>query len=159
MNINALVDTLSAAIATDPDLTAWCQANYGRGPTVFVSFDERNPPAAGDLPAVILYPVSKAVGLLRAGKDHGVMVECWLENDGLHSRDGIGNIVEYTGTRHIEQMRKLVETVASGIDTGDTILAEAAIEYDTISHFPAFFAVMLLTYQEESVPLGADRME
>ena len=159
MNINTLIDTLSAAVATDADLSAWCQANYGRGPMVFIGFDERNPPAADDLPAVILYPVSKAVGLMRTGKDHGVMVECWLENDGLRPRDGIANIVEYTGSYHIEQIRKLVENVSRSIDTGDAILAEADIEYDTVSHFPAFFAVMLLTYQEESVPLGADRME
>lgn len=159
MNINTIKDALSAAIAADAALTAWCQTNYANDPTVFVGMDARNPPSVEKMPAVIVYPVSKSVGLARPQKDHEMVVDCWLHDSGMRERIGFSNIIEYAGIHNVEEMRKLVETVAAGLSDGETYLADAAIEYDVIEQFPIFSAAMLLTYQEESVPMGADFME
>lgn len=159
MDINTLMDAVSAALAADEDLASWADDNYAATLKVFVSRDLQDPPAEADMPCLIVYPISKRVGRFETSKEHGVLVEAWLKDASVRDRDGYANIVEYTGSANIEALRKLAETAVAGVDTGNVIMATVEVEYDTVSMFPLFFAIMALTFIDESVPMGADRLE
>lgn len=158
MNITTMIDAISAAIAQDSAIAAWCTTTYGHTHKVFVSLDLRNPPGQDDCPYVALWPDDKLVGYGISEKGHGLMFDISVYDESTRTHDGIGNLVEYNGVARVEALRKLVETAVAGVDLGNVSLENIDIQYDSPESFPFFTAGMAVSFQEENM-LGADYLE
>jgi hypothetical protein len=158
MNINTLLNALVNAIATDADLTAWCNTTYGRQHKVFVNIDKRNPPGEEDCPFVIIFPIQKRVGRGGVGqKLHGFEADCCIYNEDSGTPTE-PNVLWCTGVTEIEAFRKKVETAIANINISNILLETIDIEYEVIESFPFLWAGMTLIITE-TVTIGSDPLE
>jgi len=155
MNINTLLDSISEAIATDSDISTWCNANYSDGVSVYVNIDSRKPPRQDDCPLVLVYPVAKFCGQRENEKQHVFSIGCCVYDESRASHAGISNITEYAGVKNAEALRKYVETAIAGLTLTNCEISPVEVEYDPIESFPFIWALMTITIVE-AVTIGSD---
>lgn len=140
MDINTLMTDLAEAVATDSDVESWCQAQYEKSIKVFMNFDVRNPPQAADCPCVCLYPAEKQYGGSTYADAVGNVVMVYDEGEETHA--DIDNILQFSGPKNIEHLRKLVLRAQAGVieATNNSRIDAISVDYDTISQFPFMLA-------------------
>lgn len=136
MDMNTLLDDVMEAVAQDSATDDWCKANYGQAIQVYGNFDEREPPAEADCPAVAIYPSRKDYG----GQvyDDGLEFVAIIHDETSVSHAGISNITHYTGVKNIEALRKLIlsaiHAVVAATDT--SAIRRVGVDYEPIEFFP-----------------------
>lgn len=95
-----------AALLSDAELMAWCTAQFGRKATVWLGFDNSNPPDDGECPFVAIAAVEQARGGERGEIMWRLMVMVELANFELVSD---GSSRTYTGFLQAETLRELAE--------------------------------------------------
>lgn len=140
MDINPLLTSLAETIASDADLEAWCQAEYGRSVQVRINFDTRLLVGEGDCPCVCVHPGEKQYG----GNTYAdaVNLDCMVDDDRMRGHAGYDTVIEYQGVYNVETMRKLVLTAAAGVieATDDSRINSISVDYDAIQWFPRIVA-------------------
>ncbi|MCF8094470.1 MAG: hypothetical protein K9J79_03825 [Desulfobacteraceae bacterium] len=135
MDIEQLMNDLAEAIATDADIETWCQNEYGKSVRVFMNFDVRNPPKKEDCPCVCLYPTEKQYGGSTYADAIGNVVMVYDKRS--ESRADIENILQFTGPKNVEHLRKLALRAQAGVveATESSRIESVSVDYDTISQF------------------------
>lgn len=62
ITLSAILDRAAAKLATDAALLAWCQAQFGKAPLIFIGLDEQNPPGVDQCPCIVLRPTHAVDG-------------------------------------------------------------------------------------------------
>ena len=122
-------------IAADAALNAWCQANYTKNTSVYLGFDDDDPPKASDYPVVGIISSTRVRGADKHKDVWDVEISSLLENDGKQS---ISNGITYTGFLHAESMRDLVENALYRAKIANIETAGASAIF---SNYPEFEAV------------------
>jgi hypothetical protein len=147
MDINTLIDSLAEGIANDATLKNWANVSYAQDVTVFLNFDERNPPTSDQCPAVCVFPADKSY----SGGRYLDTIEyvCILHDAEAREHVSIADIVEYVGVRHIETFRRHVLAVIAAIieDTDTSRISDVSVAFDTITQFPYILAETVLTIE------------
>lgn len=145
MTTAEVLQAAQAALLADSGLTAWCTAQFGRAPTVWLGIDNNQPPAESDYPVVAIATVEQARGLGRGEIGWRVMIGVGLVNDELLS---VGLARTYTGFLQAETLRELAENALyrariPGLTVGLDSEAEASSE----SYHPLYvsYTTMLIS--------------
>jgi len=127
------------AIATDSALLAWCVAQFGKSPSVWVGIDEENPPAASQYPVIALLKIDQIRG---GSKDENV----WELTLGIAvSNNGIvtsGITYTYTGMLQAETLRELAE---DSIYRAKLSSADSDGQSMSINDYPLFISFSVMT--------------
>ena len=156
MDINNLMETLTAALADDASISDWAASEYGRSHKVFENIDMREPPDKDDCPLVAVRPDTKTGGLNHDGKEH-ILVFGFLVLDDERPVDAHG-VIRFKGGRQAEEFRKLAFSVIENNIPADGHIMEVETEYDTISQFPYIFVNMTVLITEPKT-IGTDPFE
>jgi len=145
MDFWPLIEKIRDAVKDNADIKAWCQSNYGSDHTVYIGYDEEDPPPSSDYPIVVVSPAEQGRSL---NVDYGPMeveIGFGLE-DGTKSTSG--NVVTYAGVQKILQFRKTVEDVlfSSSTDYGGAWIEEAEEIIEPVEFFPLFVSVVAYTF-------------
>jgi len=106
MDTRELLTAIRDTIANDQALRAWCNAEFGSGPTVCLGIDDNNKPKPEDYPVVAVVGVEQIRG--QAGREN-----LWIVELGVAVRNEeikvSGNILTRTGFLQAETLRELAE--------------------------------------------------
>lgn len=64
LTLAAMLDKAATALAGNQDLLDFCDEKYGKPPTIFVTVDAKNLPAADHCPMIVLIPNFKEEGMI-----------------------------------------------------------------------------------------------
>ena len=148
MELWDLLTKIRDRLKDDADIKAWCQANYSSDHTLYISYDERNPPPDDDFPILVISAVEQNRSL---GEDYGpMMIEIGY---GVYddTKTTSGNVVTYAGLQNILGFRETVETVLFALNP-DSDLGGAWIEgahelIEPVEAFPVFISNVLYTFR------------
>ncbi len=145
-DMNNTIETIGDEIAVDSAVTAWCRSEYGSGHTVYENCDSRQRPPKGACPLVIVGPLTRAGGLSRKVKDHGIGIACVVHDE--RKTTSTAGVVRFVGGRNVEAFRGLVLDCVTGLSLPGLKLSEVEVSYDTIEQFPFVSANMSLVFTQ-----------
>lgn len=158
MNLNAFVNTLASALATDAQLQGWSVTKYDAPVTIYKNFDARYPPSTAETPFVVLIPEERVVGHGRSTKTHRLTAWVAVHDDAYADAVIEDNIVAYAGIDELETLcNRVIRVTAAACDAFEVDLDEALTMYDTIEHFPYIEAFITFTITDPT-PLGTDHL-
>jgi len=151
MEIYDLLKDSSTAIATDSDITAWCQATFGSAHEVLIDEDLRDP--SGDAPAVRLHSPFKRAHQEQRLVDHGFYVYV-LINSTPDAVNPESNLAEFAAT---EYLMTFIDKIIGAIYAAKPAAAvmEFDLSTDTITSFPYFEADLAVVFSQHLV-IGQD---
>lgn len=129
---------LQAAIVADSALNAWCLAEFGSSPTVWIGLDEQNPPVEADYPLVSLVGIDQGRGEARGEIQWQVHVGCGVVNSVLLAPEGAATRT-YSGLLQAETLRELTENAFYRMrPAGVTIGVDSSGEASSVSYHPLY---------------------
>jgi len=130
------------AVYGNAAVQAFCQAAYGRGPTLIYGIDPENPPGQGSYPIVTVVSAVRGASLARNAAEYNLGFLVAVNNDALTTS---GGVTRYTGMVEAGDLAELVEFAVVGQLRQQfpqiTIDAEIGIESD----YPLFGGVITIT--------------
>lgn len=138
-----MIESVRDILAADTDVNAWCQANFGRGLTVYVGIDEAQPAPPED------YPLAALVDL-RARAGNAANRRTWELLLGLgviaETVSVTGNVHTYTGLLQAEELRDLAENaLLKGLALPGVSARGVSAR---INMFPTFVSYTLVSIEE-----------
>lgn len=158
MDVIALANNISRAVATDASLASWCNTTYGREHRVFKRIDRRNPPGQNDCPFVVIRPIGKSSGERRERKSHSVKVDVCVFDASNDPDDALYGVDSYQAESDLELFRQKVLTSVRAADRGQCEIDEVDVVYDSIEAYPFVHADMVLDFGEAWMT-GVDPLE
>ena len=146
----AYLSLFARAIAQDAGLATWAAINYSPATqvAVYMNVDPDNLPGEADCPLVVIRPEGFGTGREVADETAAFLVHCMLYDETTNTNPGADNITEYTGVENICDFRRRVAAVMAACSLGDGEIRVVGGDYDTISDFPFFEAVMRVEITE-----------
>lgn len=145
-DINALITTLTDAVAADNAVATYCDTTYNTTLTVYENCDSREDPPASACPLVIMSALQKSGGMGLQEKTHSIGASVVVHDEAKDTTDA--GVVRYLGGRRVEALRKLVLAAITAKTPEALQLMGVDIDYDTIEQFPFISANMVLTFNE-----------
>ncbi len=144
LGFSGIIERFKNAILAHEPLAAWCQDQFGKGLTLIIGMDQRNPPGETECPLIILTPEGPAIdGDAPDGREHRypIGIRWGVVNEGV-IRDG--NVITYPGQAQADRMGQLIwDALQAGC--GDMLLPLAEPELEAIAYFPLIPGWMLVT--------------
>lgn len=139
-----IIERFKDAILAYEPLAVWCQDQFGKGLTLYIGMDQRNPPGKAECPLIILTPEGTATdGESPDGREHRYPIGIrW----GVVNEDVIkvGNVITYPGQAQADRMGQLIwDALQAGCI--DMSLPFAEPEMEPIAYFPLIPGWMLVT--------------
>lgn len=106
MTTAELLRLMQSTLIADSALGAWCQAELGRAPTIWLGIDEQNPPPEDDYPLVAIVGVDQLRGGARAEIQWQVHLGAGVVNPEITTNL---NARSYSGLMQAETLRELAE--------------------------------------------------
>jgi hypothetical protein len=148
MDISALVGYVRDVMKNATAISTWCNTNYHTGHTIYIGYDENNPPEQDEYPVIVISPVEQDRSL---AVDYGpMMIEIGygIIDD---TRTTAGNVITYTGLINIMAFRALVEGVLFGLNPvtslGGAWIESAHEMIEPVEAYPVFVANVLYTFR------------
>jgi len=150
VNADTLIETVRDAVATDDDLSAWCTAQFGALPTVYVDVDEASPPDEGDYPLIALHSHVRSGGTSKNAMVWELDFGCGVFNATRSDTETAGGVTvrTYTGMLQAARLAELVERAAIGALAGVIRNATFSSQCGQISEYPFFAAFTTLTAEQ-----------
>lgn len=101
-----LLEAARDALANDTELSAWCVAQFGTVPTVFLGLDDKSPPEESEYPMVAIIGVDQTRGSSRREIDWRLHMGAGVVNSTVLSVDGKRT---YSGMLEAETLREMAE--------------------------------------------------
>jgi len=149
MDINTLIVTLTDAVVSQDDITAWSTIEYGHGYHVFENIDMRNPPEETDCPLIIIRPQSKSGGMNADVKSFSLGIDCLVFDSGIPVE--INGLIRFKGGRLVEELRAMVFAKIHGALPSDCHVGDLAVDYDTVEQFPYIWCGMTINIEQEQL--------
>lgn len=110
ISMSAILLKMRDVLVGSTALTTWCNTEYNKDPAIFIGTDNNNPPAATNMPHIILLPGVKKEGLKKGMNVYCVNVS-WGVTDA--NTTSTGNVTEYNGLYNADAFGQLIwETLA-----------------------------------------------
>jgi hypothetical protein len=150
MHADELIYAARDAIAADAALGAWCTAQFGRLPSVWLDVDAQNPPTTDDYPVVALHGLNRAASLGANRWTIELWVGCGLLNsDVTRAADSSGStLVTYPGMAQAARLAELVELALARALRGLFPAIDLAGENGQVSEYPLFAAFTRITAEQ-----------
>lgn len=148
MELWTLIGYVRDAIKSASAISTWCNTNYSKGHTIYIGYDEQNPPGQANCPIIVISPVEQNRSL---DANYGPMI---IEiGYGIYdeTKSTSGNVTTYKGIENILAFRAAVEGVLFGLRP-TTSLGGAWIEgahemIEAIEAFPWFISNVQYTFK------------
>ncbi len=142
ISLMAIVDKMSAVLASDTDLAAWVDEKYDKTLTILVGLDERNRPGPESCPLILIRPDGQGLGQSSGQIDHRVQIDWAVHDDAVTTT---GGVTEYTGVRRVDEMGRLIwDALCSGISS-HVAMDQAEYVLETVERFPLLLGGMDIT--------------
>lgn len=139
MDYWTLVEKIRDALKDNADIEAWCQENYGSVHTVYIGYDEDDPPPVSDYPIICLLPVEQERSL---NIDYGPIyleIGYAVYNEEEEEKE---KVITYEGIPSVKAFRETVDDILFGLsndaDLGGAWLEAAHELTEPIERFPLF---------------------
>jgi len=141
-----LIGKIRDAIKAQEDILAWTQAKYEKNPTVYIGYEEENPPPEADYPLIVIMPTGQGRSLNVDYSDFFVEIGYGIVESG---KTTVSNVIAYTGLQYIMEFRNVVEDTLFAVDTDlDGSWIEAASEVlEPIELYPYFISLVAYTFK------------
>lgn len=150
-----VLEAYKDALSQSATIRAWCEAAYGRAQKVYVGIDGRQPPEAADCPFIWLEPVSCSYG--RGVTEKITQLALYIETyDEEYVQDPETNAVQFLGVQRCMDLLDLAVAAIAAVSTGNALLQDIRVEFETVESFP-FFMVACPLMLAEPFTLGATR--
>lgn len=120
-------------LVADKDLQDFCDEKYGKGPTVYIGFNEKNPPKITDCPVIIIFPGNKDEGLEQDVFTYRISVGWSIVNDTADT--STPGIVEYMGVEEADALGQIIWSALAEASPGNPI-SRVYYDLEAVAWFP-----------------------
>lgn len=139
MTTAEILSAVHASLLSDSAMTAWCVAQFGVAPIIWLGVDDRNPPGDSDYPSVSIVGVEHIRSAATRGSvDWRISIGAGVVNETLVSS---GSSRIYTGLLQAETLRELAEDALYRAKiSGLTVGIDSNGESSSASYHPLYIS-------------------
>lgn len=108
---SSILSALAAALKADSAIAAYCLANFGRAPQIFIGFDTANPPPAEGMPWIALVPVASAIDDSLDTREYQIDIGFAGINSSIDTTTA--GVTKYVGFEKLFEVADKIQTVIS----------------------------------------------
>jgi len=131
------------AIATDREIDAWCRDHYGRGITVFVGINGKEPPRETDCPYVVIRPASSGIRQEEEIQRHEIVLGWVVSN--RDERETTHGVREIAGLSESEDLGRMIFGLIVQDEDVKVQAGELVLGSDAPDVWPQILSTMALT--------------
>lgn len=168
--ITTIIQKWRDVLYADPAIYAYCLAQYGRPPTIYVGVPRISPPTAANCPYIVIRPGSKVEGTAHAENAYAVAVGWSILADDIGSTTTVhalpvpGNeeppetynvsVIENSAVYEADALGQLILAAIDGA-SGDNPISTADYELEVVDFLPQVVGDVQIEIGIASVHAGA----
>ncbi len=108
MTQQELISAITQTWLSDEPLTAFCQTNYGKSPTIYIGLNVFDPPAQETYPVLVIDGITRKSGIGSNKTVYAVELGAALINESI-KRNSDNTTIELEGFTHVKTLIELSE--------------------------------------------------